>query len=92
MTAMQVHAFFKSYAAQGVATADKEVLEIARIAPGCVLVRTADTLSGAGGSFIAAWEHVDIVSDTTAGLKVVAAMPEGELAAWQARGAPLGRW
>jgi ketosteroid isomerase-like protein len=80
------------YRARGMTEATKELLEITCISPGTALVRTADVLRGGDGGTIAAWEHVYLLSHTADGLKLVAAMPDGELAAWQARGTPLGDW
>jgi len=80
------------YALRGVARAEKEVIEISRLTGSTISVRTADTLFDAAGDEIVAWEHVYLLSDTTDGPRVVAAMPDAELAAWRDRGTPLGSW
>jgi hypothetical protein len=80
------------YEAQGVASAEKRVVAEEALFPGLRLVRTADRLTGADGAEIAAWEHCYLLSDTSQGLRAVAAMPDGELDAWQARGTPMGSW
>lgn len=78
------------YRRQGLARAEKQVLELTRLTPTTAAARTEDRLYDAAGALIAAWEHVYLLSDTPAGLKVCAALPDNELAAWRARGTPLG--
>lgn len=80
------------YRGQGVVRAEKRVLACEALFEGLRLVRTADRLSGADGREIAHWEHAYLVSDTADGPRLVAAMPDGELDAWTARGTPLGSW
>ena len=85
-------ALCKFYRAQRVSRADKEVLELTRLTPTIASVRTADTVFDEGGEIITSWEHVYLLSQTDDGLRAVAAMPDAELEAWQARGTPLGPW
>jgi hypothetical protein len=80
------------YAAQGVAGAAKSVLAVEQLAAGLAFVRTADRLTGADGAMVAEWQHGYLLSDTADGLRIVMAMPEEELDAWQRRGTPLGSW
>ena len=80
------------YAAQGVAAAHKSVLAVDELAAGLAFVRTADRLTGADGGTIAEWRHGYLLSETADGLRIVMAMPEEELDAWQRRGTPLGSW
>ena len=80
------------YAAQGVAGAAKSVLAVDELFAGLAFVRTADRLTGADGGIIAEWRHGYLLSETAAGLRIVMAMPEEELDAWQRRGTPLGSW
>jgi hypothetical protein len=80
------------YSAQGVARAEKQVLELARLTETTSTVRTADTLFDARGDLVAAWEHVYLLTETPAGVRVAVALPDGELAAWRSRGTPLGSW
>jgi hypothetical protein len=87
-----IHALLAFYRAQGVASARKRVLRFDEQFDGTALVRTKDRLADAGGAPIASWEHVYIVTDTTEGPRVIMAMADGELDAWQARGTPLGSW
>jgi hypothetical protein len=80
------------YRAQGVARAEKQVLELVRQTETTSTVRTADTLFDATGDVVAAWEHVYLLTETPAGVRVAVALPDGELAAWRSRGTPLGSW
>jgi hypothetical protein len=78
------------YARQGMAAAHKAVLGAEELFPGLWLVRTADRLTDAAGAEIAAWEHLYLIAETEAGLRALAAMADGEVAAWEKRGTPLG--
>jgi hypothetical protein len=78
------------YRRQGLARAEKQVLELSRLTPTTAAARTLDRLYDAHSALIAEWEHVYLLSDTPAGIKVCAALPDNELAAWRARGTPLG--
>jgi hypothetical protein len=78
------------YRARGLARAEKQVLELARLTPTTASVRTEDRLYNSTGELIAAWEHVYLLSDTAQGIKAVAALPDNELRAWRERGTPLG--
>jgi hypothetical protein len=80
------------YRARGMARAEKRVLAADTLFDGLWLARTADRLLDAEGLVIAQWEHTYLLSRTASGLRAVAAMPDGELDAWQARGTPLGSW
>jgi hypothetical protein len=80
------------YRAQGVARAEKQVLEWVRLTETTSTVRTADALFDAKGGMVAAWEHVYLLTQTPAGVRVAVALPDGELAAWRSRGTPLGSW
>jgi hypothetical protein len=78
------------YRGQGLARAEKQVLELARLTATTATVRTQDRLFDADGRLITEWEHVYLLSETPAGIKVAAALPDNELAAWRERGTPLG--
>ena len=80
------------YAERGVAAARKEVLELQPLVGALAFVRTGDRLSGADGRTLAAWEHGYLLEATAEGLRIVMAMPEGELDAWEGLGTPLGSW
>jgi len=78
------------YRAQGLARAEKQVLELSRLTATTASVRTEDRLFDAAGGLIAEWEHVYLLSATADGIKVVAALPDNELHAWRELGTPLG--
>jgi hypothetical protein len=78
------------YAAQGVARADKEVLELARLTETTASARTADILRDADGNVVAEWEHVYLLVETADGIRAAAALPDNEVRAWRERGTPLG--
>jgi hypothetical protein len=78
------------YRARGLARAEKQVLELARLTPTTASVRTEDRLYDAAGKLIAEWEHVYLLSATADGIRAVAALPDNELRAWRERGTPLG--
>jgi hypothetical protein len=78
------------YAVQGVTRAEKEVIFLMRLTDTTTAVRTRDMLYDAGGKIIAEWEHAYLLSDTAEGIRVAAAMPDGEVRAWRERGTPLG--
>lgn len=80
------------YKERGTARAEKKVIELRPLTATTASARTADTLVDGRGEEIARWEHAYLLSETSDGLKVVAAMPDGELEAWAARGTPLGSW
>lgn len=78
------------YDRQGVAHAEKQVLELSRLTETTASVRTADTLRDADGRVVAAWEHVYLLVETADGIRLAAALPENEVQVWKARGTPLG--
>jgi len=78
------------YAAQGVVRADKTILDVQPQFDGVALARTGDRLSDATGKTVAEWEHVYMLRREDAGWKAFLAIADGELAAWEARGTPLG--
>lgn len=77
------------YAAQGMARAEKEIIELVRLTESTAAVRTKDRLYDAAGTLIVEWEHAYLMSKTPTGFKVAAALPDGERRAWQERGTPL---
>lgn len=82
----------KFYRTQGVARAAKRVAEFKPLMATIAAVVTEDVLSDAAGAELATWRHGYLVSDTEQGPKVIAALPDAELDAWEQRGARLGSW
>ncbi|HTR84406.1 MAG TPA: hypothetical protein VMI56_07990 [Reyranella sp.] len=77
------------YVAQGLARAEKDVIGFLSLSETTAAVRTRDRLYDRTGTLIVTWEHAYLMSDTPAGIKVAAAMPDGEHRAWRERGTPL---
>jgi hypothetical protein len=77
------------YAAQGMARAEKDVVGVVPLTETTAAVRTRDRLFDAAGGLMAEWEHAYLMSDTADGIKVAAALPDGEHRAWRERGTPL---
>lgn len=78
------------YSGQGVARADKTILGVQSPYEDVALVRTSDRLSGEDGKMIAKWEHFYMLRRHDVGWRIFLAVADGELAAWEARGTPLG--
>jgi hypothetical protein len=53
--------------------------------------RTAYQLVDDRGATIAEWVHAYLLSETRDGLRLIASMPDEEMAAWDARGATMGQ-
>lgn len=84
------HALCAFYARQGVVQARKRIVSVQRLAAAAASVVTADTLSDAAGEPVAEWEHGYLVRSHNGRLTAFAAVADGEVAAWSARGTPLG--
>lgn len=86
------HALCAFYKSQGMAGAGKRVVDFSPLTETVASVRTADEIVDDAGATIINWEHAYLVSETPDGLRAIVAMPDHELAAWRARGTPLGTW
>jgi hypothetical protein len=71
------------------ARADKEIIGFVPLTDSTAAVPTKDRLYDAAGALIVEWEHAYLMSNTPTGIKVAAALPDGERRAWQERGTPL---
>jgi len=78
------------YQRQGMAYAQKAVLQTQPLYPRLVMVRTKDELFDGNDRVITSWEHSYIMRLTGTGWKAIAAFADGEIAAWRANGTPLG--
>jgi hypothetical protein len=85
-----VDALFGFYGRQGVADASATVAAVDVLAPGVVMSHTRYAMRAADGSTIAAWDTQYLLRDRGQGLRAFAAVSDGEVAAWAARGTPLG--
>jgi len=77
------------YRRQGVARPEGRLLSCAELFPGVAEARMAYRLFDAAGAEIVAWEHVYMLRKADH-WRAVLAVADGEIAAWAARGTPLG--
>ena len=82
---------FAFYRRQGVARATAEVLSADAPFPDLATVRVLYTMLDQSGATITAFEGVYMLRRTSAGWRAASGVPDGEMAAWAARGTPLGR-
>jgi hypothetical protein len=87
-----VEALCAFYARHGLARATKRVLGFNELSRTIASVTTEDRLYDASGAEIANWRHAYFVSEGGGELHVIAALPDAELDAWEARGTRLGTW
>ena len=85
-----VDGLFAFYARQGVAGAVASVKGIEPLGPSVILSHTHYAMLAADGGTIAAWDTQYLLRDRGEGLRAFAAVSDGEVAAWAARGTPLG--
>ncbi len=78
------------YRAQGLSRAKKTVVRIHPLGDGVAAVTTRDEVFDARGRRIARWQHAYLIRKTAEGLRSIAAVADGEMRAWNARGTPLG--
>jgi hypothetical protein len=86
-----VEALCEFYRRQGVAQARKTVSASHFFGPEVAAVTTEDSLHDAAGGLIAAWSHFYLLRETGDGIRAFGAVADGEVAAWAARGTPLGK-
>jgi hypothetical protein len=85
-----VEALFGFYQRQDVAKATADVAAMHPLGDGVVLGQIDYAMFTAAGAPVAAWQTPYLLRDAGAGLKAFAAVADGEIAAWAARGTPLG--
>lgn len=76
------------YRQQGVVRPSGELLSTAELFPDVAQAHVAYRMHGQGDEVIAEWEHVYILRRTDR-WRVTLTVPDGEMAAWAARGAQL---
>jgi hypothetical protein len=79
------------YRDQGMARATKRIVDVHPLSATTASVRTADQILDGRDEVIVAWEHAYVLSETADGIRVIAALPDAELAAWRAKGVVFGR-
>lgn len=78
------------YKAQKVAHVERRVADLLPMSPGAVSMTVQDRMLDADGKEIAAWQAAYILQNIDGSWKAVAAVADGEVDAWAARGTPLG--
>lgn len=78
------------YQAHNVTRVERRVVDLLKMSPEAVSMTVQDRMLDADGSEIAAWQAAYIVQRVDGTWKAVAAVADGEVAAWAARGTPLG--
>ena len=78
------------YSRQGLTKVEAETVSINELHQGIALVKTHYRLYGNQDSLIVAWMHTYLIRHERDDIKLITAIADGELAAWEARGTPLG--
>ena len=85
-----VRALCDFYRRQGVAKASKRVTSVQPLSANVASVTTEDALFDERGQMIASWQHGYLLRQDQGKIRAFAAIADGEIAAWAARGTPLG--
>lgn len=78
------------YQAQNVARVERRVVDLLQMSPDAVSMTVRDRMLDAQGYEIAAWQAAYVIQRVDGTWKAVAAVADGEVEAWAARGTPLG--
>ena len=79
------------YRKVGVASARRHLFDVFSMGQGMVAISTADQMLDASGAQITDWQASYVLRQRGPSWLAIAANANGELAAWRARGTPLGR-
>ena len=79
------------YERQGVARAERRLIEVLAMSENGVAITVADRMLDAGGGEIVSWKAAYLLQGLQQGWRAAVAFADGEIAAWAARGTPLGR-
>jgi hypothetical protein len=85
-----VEALFGFYDRQGVVTATANVAAMTVLAEDVVLSQTDYAMCASDGALIAGWQTPYLLRATADGLRAFCAVADSEVAAWAARGTPMG--
>ena len=85
-----VEALFGFYDRQGVAAVTADVAALTVLGEDVVLSQTDYAMRDQHGALIAAWQTPYMLRNTADGLRAFAAVADSEVAAWAARGTPMG--
>ena len=86
-----VEALFGFYDRQGVASVTAAVAALTVLGDGVVLSQTDYAMFDGDGALIVGWQTPYLLRATADGLKAFSAVADSEVAAWAARGTPMGR-
>ena len=78
------------YKAQAVQSVERRVIDLLNMGAGAVSMTVQDRMLDANGQEIAAWQAAYVLQRVDGAWKAVAAIADGEVDAWAARGTPLG--
>lgn len=78
------------YKAQAVASVERRVVDLLQMSAGAVSMTVQDCMLDADGVEIASWQAAYVLQRVDTAWKAVAAVADGEVDAWAARGTPLG--
>lgn len=79
------------YKAQKVERVERRVVDILSMSDGAVSMTVQDRMLDGASNEIAAWQAAYVLQYVNKTWKAVAAVADGEVDAWAARGTPLGR-
>lgn len=79
------------YQRQGLAGAERRVIEVMALGPETAAMRVADVMYDGAGAVLAQWEAGYTLQRIKGDWRAVFAVADGETASWAARGTPLGQ-
>ncbi|MEL6830129.1 MAG: hypothetical protein AAFO63_08325, partial [Pseudomonadota bacterium] len=82
--------FIEFYKAQDVDRAKRSLLDMLPMDHSTASIIVEDEMLNCDGEIIVAWSAAYVLQRTELGWKAILALAEGEIAAWMARGTPLG--
>lgn len=85
-----VEALFGFYDRQGVASVTADIAALTVLGDDVVLSQTDYAMLDKDGALIAGWQTPYMLRETPDGLRAFAAVADSEVAAWAARGTPMG--
>jgi hypothetical protein len=85
-----VEALFGFYDRQGVASVTADIAALTVLGDDIVLSQTDYAMHDRDGALIAGWQTPYMLRATPEGLRAFAAVADSEVAAWAARGTPMG--
>lgn len=78
------------YEREGAARAERELVDCLEMGPDGLAITVSDRMLAATGEEIVAWRAAYLLQNIAGNWMASAAFAEGEMAAWAARGTPLG--